>query len=229
MPLYFLIDHGPKPSGQIERCKAAKQQILNFRHVLNNSEGVDKLPVCHDYSRKHSTLRDLPTLQSVLSRASDSGSVLLIDDFRRIFVKCDHSHRIDLLKELQGYSGHFRDLRTRQDIGQLDQSQTLYILQVESPYKFALAKAPRSARTAQEKREQTRKASSASRIARGEAADRKARSLQELYRNLSSRTEDLSMAALAREANQQGLKTTTGRGWTGASVTRALKRLTPPS
>lgn len=229
MLLYLLIDHGPKPRGSLWNCNGAKQQMTNFRHALQGIEGADDLPVRHDYSRKHSTLSDLPELRSVLSRAKEIGDAILIDDFRRVFIKCSRSQRVALFKELQGFSGHFRDLRTGKDIGQLTHSTARHILSVESPYRFELAKTPRSPRSIEDKREQTRKATQASKSARGAAADQKARALDELYRSLSSRTQDVSMVALAREANERGLKTTAGRGWTGTAVTRALKRLTPPS
>lgn len=223
--LYILITHGPRPCAPIQNCSAAKQQITNFRHVMRDIVGASNVSACHDYSRKHATLSDLPTLETALSRAKERGSVIVIDDFRRIFVKCDFVHRVALLDELRGYSGHFRDLRTGADISQLNHSKARYILQVESPYKFELAKAPRPLRTTEEKRKQTLKATRASQVARSAAADQKAEALDELYRSLSSETGDLSMAALARTANQQGLKTTTGRSWTGVSVARALKRL----
>lgn len=226
---YLLIDRGTKPSGSIRDCDAATQQIVNFNHALKDIKGANNLRFCHDYSRKRSTLTDLPTLQKALDGAREINGVILIDDFRRIFVKCDRVHRVALLDELLCYSGHFRDLRTGKDVGQLTHSKARYILQVESPYKFELAKAPRSPRTTEEKREQTLSATRASQVARSAAADQKAKALDELYRSLSSESGDPSMAALARIANQQGLKTTTGRSWTGVSVTRALKRLTPTS
>ena len=229
MLLYILITHGPRSCAPIQNCSAAKQQITNFRHALRDIDGASNVSACHDYSRKHSTLNDLPTLETALSRAKERGDVIVIDDFRRIFVKCDIVHRVALLDELLGYGGHFRDLRTGVDIGQLNHSKARNILQVESPYKFELAKAPRSPRTADEKREQTFRATQASQVARSAAADQKAEALDDLYRSLSSETANLSMAELARTANRQGLKTTTGRSWTGVSVARALKRLTPTS
>mgnify|MGYP003145558931 CR=1 FL=1 len=225
MLVYLLIDYGPKPTGPIRNCAAAKQQISNFREVINASEGDLSPNVFHDYSRSRTKLSDLPNLDHLLKKAKDAGAVIWIDDFRRIFVKCDNAERVALFDEIRNYAGHFRDLRTKRDIGELSHGIARNILEVESPLRFSIAKATRRRMSADEKRQQTRKATQASQEARAEAAIQKASELQRLKTELLKNRDSITNTDLAREANERGLMTTWRSKWSAASVARALKRL----
>ena len=225
MLVYLLIDYGPKPTGPIKDCAAAKQQISNFRHLINSNERSVSPSVFHDYSRSRTKLSDLPKLEHLLKQAKDAGAVIWIDDFRRIFVKCDSAERVGLFNEIRNYAGHFRDLRTKRDIGELSHVITRNILEVESPLRFSIAKATRSTMNADEKRQQTRKATQASQEARAEAANLKASELHGLKAELLQNRDGITNADIAREANERGLTTTRRRKWSAASVARALNRL----
>lgn len=225
MLVYLLIDYGPKPTGLIRNCAAAKQQIMNFRDVINASEGDLSPSVFHDYSRSRTKLSELPTLERKLKQAKEASALIWIDDFRRIFVKCDSAERVNLFDEIRNYAGHFRDLRTKQDIGNLSNVTARNILQVESPLRFSIGKAKRSAMTSEEKRQQTRNATQASQEARTEAANLKASALHKLKIELLQNRESVTNADLARKANERGLMTTRRSKWSAASVARALKRL----
>ncbi len=225
MIIYILIDYGPKPTGSIRNCIAAKQQISNFRHVINSSERDISPRIYYDYSRTRSKLSDLPKLEAILKQAKDSGGKVWIDDFRRIFVKCDLGQRVGLFDELRSYAGHFRDLRTNEDIGTLSEIKARNILAVESPLRFSMTKVSRSTMSAEDKRDQTRKATQASQAARAEAAIQKASELQRLKTELLKNRDSITNTDLAREANERGLMTTRRSKWSAASVARALKRL----
>jgi len=225
MLIYILIDYGPKPTGPIRNCIAAKQQIRNFRHVINSSEIDISLRIYSDYSRTRSKLSDLPKLEAILKQAKDRGGKVWIDDFRRIFVKCNLGQRVGLFNELRSYAGHFRDLRTNEDIGTLSQVKARNILAVESPLRFSMTKVSRSTMSAEDKRDQTRKATQASQAARAEAAIQKAEELQRLKAELLKQQDGITNADLAREANKRGLETTRRGRWSATTVKRALKRL----
>jgi hypothetical protein len=225
MLIYLLIDYGPKPTGPMKGCAAAKQQISNFSHLINSIERSVSPSVFHDYSRSRTKLSDLPNLEHLLKQAKDAGAVIWIDDFRRIFVKCDSAERVALFDEIRNYAGHFRDLRTKRDIGELSHGVARNILEVESPLRFSIAKATRLRMSADEKRQQTRKATQASQEARTEAANLKANELHMLKTELLQNRDSVTNAELAREANERGLMTTRRSKWSAASVARAFKRL----
>jgi len=225
---YLLIDYGPKPTGSILRCKAAGQQIRNFRHAMKSLESDISPMVFYDYSRTRTKLIHLPKLEGMLTRVKDNGGIILIDDFRRFFVKCDLKQRQNLFNELSSYAGHLRDFRTSKDIGDLSHAVARNILEVESPLQFSMVKASRLTMSADEKHQQTRKATRASQSVRADAANQKARELHMLKVELLKAREAITDTELASEAKKKGLTTTRGGQWSSSSVKRALKRIEGP-
>ncbi len=226
---YSLVTYGPKPTGKLSHCKAARQQVRNLYFAAEKLTGKQEFLSLHDYARKVPNIDALPKLKSLLIRAKVTNTTIYIDTYLRLFAKCPLLNRQQLFKDLQEYSGHFRDLHSKEDIGSLSAIIKVRMLTAESPVNFALQSAPRSFQSPKKKLEQTRKATQASQVVRSGAADSKARELNDLRDVLNTETDVVSMSELARIANERGLKTSTGGGWSNSTVQRALKRLTEHS
>ncbi len=226
---YLLITYGPKPTGSLNSCKAALQQLRNLFFVAEKLTGKRELKSKHDYAREVCSLDSLPELKALLIKAREADAVILIDTFDRIFSKCPKAERARLFIELKEYSGHFKDIRSGEDIGSLTAKNIVRIMNATSPVKYVLETAPQRSRHSEDKREQTRKATRASQEARAEAANRKAEELQVLKIELLKEQESITDADLAHEANERGLQTTRGGRWSTAAVKRALKRLEDPT
>ncbi len=225
MICYLLITYGPKPKGPLENCLAAHQQVRNLLFVAEKVTGKREFTPVYDYARKVRGLDSLPELKALLDRAKEAKATIFIDTFIRLFSNCPKEARIDLLKELQEYSGHFKDIHSGEDIGSLSEKNLIRLVNAMSPVKFVLESHPQSPRRPDVRREQTRKATQASQEARTEAANLKAGELHRLKTELLQKQDRITNAKLAREANERGLMTTRRSKWSGASVTRALKRL----
>ncbi len=222
---YFLVSYGPKPTGRLDRCRAARQQVRNLLFAAERLTGKRELIPTYDYAREVHSLASLPELRAILAKAAEANTTIFIDTFLRLFSKCPMEGRVKLLEELQEYSGHFKDIHSGQDIGNLLAPNKYRMLVATSPVKFVLDRPRQFSRRPEQKRDQTRKATQASQTARAEAATRKAEELQRLKEELLQHQDAITNAKLAREANKRGLQTTRRGVWSAASVTRALKRL----
>lgn len=219
---YILMTYGPKPKGVVNNHVAARQQFQNLKDF---AKGAENLVFSYDYSRRFNCLEHLPELKRLLKLAKEKGFTLIIDDFRRLFAHSHEVNKSELLKEFLIYGEHFLDLRTKRHIGKLTQSQLLIICASEPPIKFVCAPTHRKPRSLDARQDQTFKATVVSRMVRRKAADAKALELQELGDRLLETSDGFTYKALADAANQEGLTTTRKGKWTGASVSRALKRL----
>ncbi|WP_156874849.1 hypothetical protein [Sulfitobacter alexandrii] len=226
---YILISYGPKPSGGLESCSAARQQRINLFEAAERLTGERKFACYYDYARKVEGLDQLPKLRGTLDNAKKKGFRVFIDTYLRLFCNCPISNRKQLLKDLQRYSGHLFDVETASDIGDLNDTYKARLLLAVSPVRFKLGKQPRSQRSAHEKHRQTSKATKASQRARSAAADAKAAELLGLQKDLTEVDKTPKLAALVKAANDRGLKTTRGNDWTVSSAQRALRRVTQDS
>ena len=222
---YLLITYGPKPKGALRDCTAAHQQVRNLLFAAEKITGKREFTPEYDYAREVRGLDSLPALKALLEKAREAKATIFIDTFIRLFSNCPIERRINLLKELREYSGHFKDIHSREDIGSLSAKNLIRLVNAMSPVKFVLESHPQSPRRPDEKREQTKKATQASQEARTEAANLKATELHRLKTELLHNRDSISNAELAREANERGLITTRKSNWSSASVVRALKRL----
>ena len=81
---YILISYGPRPTGHVRTCKAARQQIRNLRHLAQNLPNKPHLRMYHDYARTITTLSSLPVLKNLLERAKERNAVIFSEDLRSI-------------------------------------------------------------------------------------------------------------------------------------------------
>lgn len=221
---YALITHGPRPRKELARYPAARQQILNLKHLADRLEGQN-LGVSHDYAREVESLDSLPVLKNLLEQVDGKNARVVIDDYRRIFARCPQHLRSDLFTELEHYGWHFIDLKLTHHLGDLHLVQKVALLSATSPIRFQLEPIPRRQRPLQERRDQTHMASIVSQVVRTKNADKKAHELAELKKRLKKSGQPITARAIAEQANLESLETTRGNEWTASSVARALKRI----
>ena len=222
---YILISYGPRPTGDLRTCRAARQQIRNLQcHAQKRPHGPN-FYIGHDYARTITSLSSLPVLKDLLEGAKERNAVIIIDSYQRLFVKCPPKYRRLLFKELIEYSDNFRDLQFGRSLAELSRFDRTRILTTQSPFKFVLGQTPKSTLSAEDRYDQTRKATKASQLARSAAADRKAEELNKLKEELETDAGPVSFSELAQVANERGLKTTRNREWSGSAAKRALDRL----
>lgn len=222
---YILISYGPRPTGSLRQCKAAWQQIRNFVNFAQKVPDKTKLQFFHDYTRTITSLSSLPILKDLLVLAKERNAVIITDSYQRLFVKCPPKYRRLLFKELIEYSDNFRDLQFGRSLAELSRFDRTRILTTQSPFKFVLGQTPKSTLSAEDRYDQTRKATKASQLARSAAADRKAEELNKLKEELETNVGSVSFSELARAANERGLRTTRNQEWSSTTAKRALDRL----
>lgn len=222
---YLLLTYGPKPQGSVEKHPAAKQQIANLRSLFSERESQHNLACVFDHSRRYASLPDLPILRQALEFAEEKGKTVLIDDFRRLFAHYAGSDRSAFLLELLEFKNSIRDMRTTRLLGMLSERQLAHLSFSEGPIRYARVPTPRTKLSPLERQQQTRFAIRASKRARSNAADAKARELSTLKDELTKTNEKFTYKRLAEVANEKGFRTTHYKPWTAAAVSRALKRL----
>ena len=223
---YILVSYGPKPTGHLAKCKAARQQVRNLQHLAEHLPNKPELYLCHDYARTVTSLSSLPVLERQLEHAKKRNGVIFVDSYRRLFAKCKSiEDKNQLLTELLEFSANMRDLQTQKKLDELPSTVLARILTTPAPIKFVLGPPPKSKLSKKERKDQTRKATRASQIARAAAADRKAEKLNKLREELETEIGSVNFSQLARAANERGLKTTRNQVWSSSSVKRALNRL----
>ncbi|WP_281841383.1 recombinase family protein [Sinisalibacter aestuarii] len=130
------------------------------------------------------------------------------------------------MAELLAYRDHFGGLRQRGLLSKLTDIE-LELLRngvIGARYSNRAAR-QRHRLSEEERRAQTENATHASRIARGNAADKKARELYAVRDVLTEVHEKPTLKMIADEANHRGLTTTRGGPWSSSTVGRTLKRL----
>ena len=222
---YILISYGPRPTGDLRTCRAARQQIRNLQYLAQKRQNDPNFYIGHDYARTITSLSSLPVLKDLLEGAKERNAVIFIDSYQRLFVKCRSNHEQLLFNELRGYSENLRDLQTGKMLHELPESVLARILMTQSPFKFVYGNHPKSTLGAKDRLDQTRKATRASQVARAAAADNKAKELNKLKEELETNAGPVSFFELAQVANERGLKTTRNREWSGSAAKRALDRL----
>lgn len=228
MIYYVLLTHGAKPTGKIGNHPAARQQIANLRAYLDALPvGTTPRPVLYDYARKITGLSSTPTLLSALEQISTAGQgAVLMDNIGRLFAACDKDHRKDLMTELLVYGDQFLGLQQRERLSKLPEFYLdLLRLGVIGAQFTISGTRPRSRLSKSERKLQTADATLASRIARGQAADEKARHLDTIRSELARKHETPTFRMIAEEANSRGITTTRGGTWSSSTVGRSLGRL----
>ncbi|PWE29355.1 hypothetical protein DDZ14_17360 [Maritimibacter sp. 55A14] len=220
---YLLLSYGPRHNGPAETKPAAQSQVRRISAFLG--------PECEitwvsDYARQVGSLDDLPSLKRVLSELRRSGSrtAIAIDELRRVFRRVPDEHALNLLNEILEFGDHILDVSYGRRLSKLPASSQEYIA-VSNSRREALRKLERSVTADGKLNRTTKKATQVSARAKARRADRTAHLLDDLRRELANDTFTPSVSDLARVANERGLRTATGKAWTGSTVGRMLRRL----
>ncbi len=94
---YFLVIYGPKPTGRLDRCHAARQQVRNLLFAAEKLTGKRELIPIYDYARVMHGLASLPELRALLAKAADANATIFIDTFLRLFSRCPMEGRRTLV------------------------------------------------------------------------------------------------------------------------------------
>lgn len=221
---HVVLTSGAKPRGRIQQHGPAQQQLRNFTDFAQKV-GVTVRRLSHDHVRSVQGLGSFQLLGDHLERRLQAGAgAVFIDDLNRLVRACPLKNRHELLLDLAAYGDHLFCVRQ----GRLFSGITVNELNAmqlnpdRGQWHFAARK---SRLSAEEKRDQTRKAAAASRIARGETADAISRDLAAIRDELSAGGCSPTFATVADEANRRDLRTSRGNEWNSASVSRMMKRL----
>ena len=217
---YIFISSGARPRGDITNHPGARQQIANLRTMT----AWDTNPrFSFDYSRKIRELpSSLPRLHKALLAAQERGTLIIMDDFCRLFSHAED--RAALWCQLLPFGEHLVQLRAKQKLSSVSEIQRIAILSARPPIKCVIG-STREERPLVERQEQTRRATRVSAVARKRQADGKAKELAEVRTELQETQDKVTLQEIANTANERGLQTTRGKTWSAATVQRALKRL----
>lgn len=228
MIFYIVLTHGAKPTGKIGNHPAASQQIANLRGYWDGLKRETKPPpVVHDYRRKITGLSSLPSLSHALATVKASGQgAIVMDNIARLISACDEEQQLGLFNELIDYGDHLVGLRQGGYLSRMNEIQLTMLASGRETTRYTYGgKRRRTSMTKQDRLKQTTEATAASRIARGQAADEKARELDAVREDLSQEHRKPSLKMIAEAANDRGITTTRGGNWSSSTVGRSLKRL----
>ncbi|SMO80502.1 hypothetical protein SAMN06265173_11527 [Thalassovita litoralis] len=220
---YVFVSYGPNPTLRPESYLEGLPQTRALQAWVQ-----ERLPdqVCRyycDYRRRVRSLSDLPRLRAVLTVAREVDAPVFIDDFSRVFARCETIEgAVALVEELRALGGRFYDLKRGKVFVDLTQGELGDLL------KLALGRigleGVRKARGASGNA-QTAKATQMSLRVRRIRADRVAEALLKLRDRLREEHGAVGLRQLAEAANLEGLRTSRGGMWSVSTVQRSLKRL----
>lgn len=224
---YIVLTHGPKPTGKIDRHPAAQAQIANLKAHLKTLESEVQPLLRFDYRRKIRGLASLPELAHVLIAMRENGTgAILMDDIARLFAACEEERRKSFLTELLEYREQLAGLKQRGLLANMTETQLAMLASGRETTRYTYGgKRPRNNMSERDRKQQTVRATIASRKARGQAADDKARELADLRNKLTTDNKTPTLKMIANEANNRGITTTRGGPWSSSTVGRMLKRL----
>ncbi|WP_146193123.1 hypothetical protein [Maritimibacter sp. 55A14] len=220
---YLLLSYGPRHNGPAETKPAAQSQVRRISAFLGPEYEITWVS---DYARQVGSLDDLPGLKRVLVELQRSGSraAIAIDELRRVFRRVPDEHALNLLNELLVFGDHILDVSYGRRLSDIPASSQEYIA-VTTARKETLHRLERSVTAGEKLNRNTKKATQVSARAKAKRADRTARLLDDLRKELANSNSTPSLSELARVANERGLRTATGKAWTGSTVGRMLRRL----
>ena len=223
--LYALITHGRNS----DRMKTSDVQKLRpVRNLLEfkwQSLADKNATFSVEYCRKIKSTSSLPKLIHLLERAKQHGFVVITDDFRRIFSRCEREHRLELCQDLAVFEEHFIDLRTIESLSTMSRDLLNRVVWHEGPVTFTFKSNKPKTEPTPWGRNQVKGATKASAKVRALKADKKAEELGKIRTALTEDGKVPTLKAIADAANARGLKTTRNNDWTVSTVQRALKRL----
>lgn len=222
---YVYLSSGAVRTNEPGKYPARQQQLENLDH-LKESLGLDEMKIAIEKAPVVEGLSSLPILRNLLQHAASKGTRVVIDDFRRLFLKAPIRCRLPLLKELLKYGTYFSDMcHEGVALSQMKRESLVDIADATSRVDFRLRPKTKRKRSETLLRRQTRAARAQSAANRKVGADRKAEVLERLRAALLKQRAAVTHRELAEEANARGLKTARGNDWSAATVSRALKRL----
>lgn len=91
-----------------------------------------------DVCRSVTSIHDLKNLSETLHRLSmtQSQTSVMIDDFRRIFVRCETGYRGSVLRDLKFFGHLLFDMRSLRYLNSLTKRELTDLLNVQGPIQF---------------------------------------------------------------------------------------------
>jgi hypothetical protein len=222
---YVLLTNGAKhTSVRLAKRPGAKAQIdLIEGFAERGRREIGKW--IFDHARSPKGPGSYPALFTWLAYAKehDATGLIILDDVMRLYRRLPVDAVIVMLKALEPFHQYIIDARQRKLLSELGNADWLALLR--SNLRTATPAREKAASPTPAKPEATARARLVSQRARGRAADHHARLIFELRDELAAEGRAPSNVALAKVANERGLKTSRGGPWSNGTVGRALKRL----
>lgn len=218
---YVLVSYGPRPGRSLLDCDAAERQLRILRHVAAQKEA--ELITHHDYCRKVTALKDLPTLKETLGKIKKRGKgAILVPCLNEVVHKIDLGRRQDFIDELFEYSDFLFCLRDGKLLKSFSEGELTALKLIKKPMARI---APPKSRIAEEHRKSAAMASEASRIAKNLRSSRAGEQLEAIRKELKQQGRPNTLQHVAEEANLRGLLTQRGGPWSLATVSYQLRKL----
>lgn len=227
---YVLLWYGKKHTHvPIGRRPGARQQLLMIDNYAKKN-GLRVVEVVWEYVRQAKRPRDFAVLFRLLEhgRSEQNPPVVIIDDVRRLMMRLPSDQFTDLVMDLSPWFEHICDARLRFPLDQTDDGYWQYLAKMVEQERLDLEVARRTARRkGPAPARQMRRAQTVAARERTRRADESAHQIGALREELLAESPDakLTYAAIARAANERGLKTSRGSDWSSVQVSRALQRL----
>ena len=225
---YIVLSHGPRHTNRtlLDRPGAPSQA----RSITSLTGRFDHFEILWhaDYVRTPRGPEDFRVLFHILEQlGGTTGGLVFIDGAERLFGKLPRDRRAPMLAALEPYHGAIFDVRRARILRDFKDWEWRA---VSSAGLFKPTPAASTVRVEESAGSQaTRRARHVSRLARARLADRAARPIAELQEELSRAGATPTYAALAKEANARGLRTSRGSEWSDVAIARALRRLADPA
>ena len=227
---YVLLWYGAKHTRvPLGLRPGARQQILMIDHYAKKNR-FKLSTVEWEYVRQAQAPRDFGVLFRILerSRSEQDAPAVIVDDITRLMKRLPSDDASSLVIELTPWLERIHDARLGRSLDQVEISHWQYLFSLLNRDERNLAVARRMSRPrGSVSPKQMQRAQERAIKERKRRADESARMVAELRDELLAENPDtkLTFAAIARAANERGLRTSRGSEWTSVQVSRALQRL----
>lgn len=227
---YVLVWYGKKHTRvRLSLRPGARQQLLMIRHYAKKN-GFEIAGFESEYHRKAKAPRDFAVLFRLLdsTRPEQERPAVILDDITRLMKRLPSNQVDNLLGELSPWFEHIHDARLGRSLDQVDGGFWKHLCGIIGKQKLdtEVTRAASRRKTSAPPKQMRRAQKRATRE-RTRRADERAHQIAAVRNELLAGSPDtrLTFAAIARAANERGLKTSRGSDWTSVQVSRALQRL----